>query len=208
MRTTLARSETPTVPSRPETEAVTSILEAWRTGDPEAGERLMPLVYTELRRLAGHYMGLERADHTLQPTALVHEAYLRLLAQRSLDWQSRAHFVAVAATMMRRVLLNHARALQAGKRGSGERAISFAEIGELGTRSPEEVLALEEALTALAELEPRLGRVVELRLFGGFTVAEAARYLGSSPATVKRDWRLARAWLQRRLAPNGRATAR
>ena len=178
---------------------VTRLLHAWRSGDAGAAERLLPLVYDELRRLARHHLRGERREHTLEPTALVHEAYLRLVEQRRLAWQSRDHFVAVAATMMRRVLLNHARERLAGKRGGGEMPVSLEVVGDLGGRRPAEIVALDDALRSLAQAEPRLAQVVELRLFGGLTIRETARYLEISPATLKRDWQLARAWLRRAL---------
>lgn len=178
---------------------VTHLLRSWRQGDDGAVERLMPLVYEELRRLARHRLQGERRGHTLEPTALVHEAFLRLVEQRRLDWRSRAHFVAVAATMMRRVLLNHARDRVAAKRGGGEIPVSLEVVGDIAGRRPEEILALNDALEVLAQAEPRLARIVELRLFGGFTVRETARFLEISPATLKRDWQLVRAWLRREL---------
>lgn len=176
----------------------TDLLQAWRHGDQGAMDALMPLVYDELHRLARHHMQGERAGHTLQPTALLHEAWLRLTEQRELDWMSRAHFVAMASTMMRRVLLNHARDRRAAKRRRDE-PLPLELCEEIAGRRPEEILGLDEALKRLAGLEPRLGRVVELRVFGGFTVEEAARYLGLSTATLKRDWRLAKAWIQREM---------
>lgn len=178
---------------------VTQLLRVWRQGDDGAAERLMPLVYEELRRLARHRLRGERLEHTLEPTALVHEAYLRLVEQRRLDWRSRAHFVAVAATMMRRVLLNHARDRVAAKRGGGEIPVSLEVVGDIAGRRPEEILALNDALESLGQAEPRLARIVELRLFGGFSLRETARFLEISPATLKRDWQLVRAWLRREL---------
>lgn len=178
---------------------VTGMLHAWRAGDTAVMDRLMPLVYGELRRLAGHYMRAERGGHTLQATALIHEAYLRLVEQRGLDWRSRAHFVAVAATMMRRVLLNHARAGSAGKRGAGESPVALDSVAQSLGWSPTELISLDDALRDLFRNSPRLGQIVELRLFGGFSVVESARYLEVSTATVKRDWRLAKAWLRRQL---------
>jgi len=178
---------------------ITRLLQAWRRGDGDALDRLMPLVYDEMRRLAGHYMRDERPDHTLQPTALVHEAFLRIAEQQDLDWQGRAHFAAMLATMMRRVLLNHARDRAAGKRGDGIPDLRLDDIAGWWSREPEEALDLEMALRRLSENEPRLARITELRLFGGFDVEETARYLNLSTATVKRDWRLARAFLHREL---------
>lgn len=195
----------------------TDLLQAWRHGDQDAMDALMPLVYDELHRLARAYMRDERAGHTLQPTALLHEAWLRLTEQRELDWTSRAHFVALAATMMRRVLLNYARDRRAAKRrrevrlqSSSQGALRSSpptpqgalriELCEaIAGREPAEIVELDDALKRLARLEPRLGKVVELRVFGGFSVEEAARYLGLSTATLKRDWRLAKAWLRREM---------
>jgi len=180
----------------------TDLLQAWRHGDPHAMDAAMALVYDELHRLAYHHMRGERADHTLQPTALIHEAWLRLTEQRELDWHSRAHFVAMASTMMRRVLLNWARDGQAAKRRGGTR-VPLAQCEQMAGRRPQEIVELDAALERLAKVEPRLARVVELRLFGGFTVDEAARYLGLSTATLKRDWRLAKAWIRRELGGGG-----
>lgn len=178
----------------------TDLLQAWRHGDQDAMEALMPLVYDELHRLARHHMRGERAGHTLQPTALLHEAWLRLTAQRELDWTSRAHFVALASTMMRRVLLNYARDRQAAKRRR-EEPLPIELCETIAGREPVEIVELDDAMKRLAGLEPRLAKVVELRVFGGFTVDEAARYLGLSAATLKRDWRLAKAWLRREMGP-------
>ena len=177
---------------------VTQLLADLRKGKPEAASKLMPLVYEELRRLARHYMWQERPDHTLQPTALVHEAYLRLVGQERVNWQSRAHFLGLAGQMMRRILVDYARAHQTDKRGGRQIEVSLEE--ELEMFSPErslELVALDEALIRLAELSPRQTQIVELRFFGGLTVEETAEVLGIAPKTVKRDWSAARAWLHR-----------
>lgn len=168
--------------------------------------RLIPLVYDQLHRVAAARFECERANHTLQPTALVHEAYLRLVDQRRVRWQNRAHFIGVAAHLMRRILIDHARGRRAAKRGGPHDKITLAStIDELpAVQRPSEldeidVLALEDALTRLTELDAQQGRIVELRFYGGLTVEETAEVLGISPATVKRDWRLAKAWLHREM---------
>jgi RNA polymerase sigma factor (TIGR02999 family) len=177
---------------------VTALLRDWSGGDRAALERLMPLVYQELRRLAASYLRVERPDHTLQPTALVHEAYLRLVDQRGVNWQNRAHFFGIAAQMMRRILVDHARRRQAAKRDATALRLE-ANGGEAG-RDPE-LLALDQALCGLESLDARQARIVELRFFGGLTVEETAEVAGVSPATVKREWRTARAWLAREIRP-------
>ncbi len=167
-----------------------------RSGNKEALTKLIPLVYDELHRLAEHYMRNERVGHTLQPTALINEAYMRLASAEKADWQHRAHFVAVAAGTMRRVLIDHARKRKAAKRGGEQAALPLEDNLEfLSEERPEELIALDEALTRLQELDPRQSQVVELRFFGGLTVEETAEVLGISPKTVKRDWAVARAWL-------------
>lgn len=177
---------------------VTLLLEQMQAGDPGASGKLVPLVYDELRRLAGHYMREERVDHTLQPTALVHEAYLKLADQRRVQWAGRTHFVAVAATAMRRILLDHARRHKAEKRGGGRKATL--EDGLAVTPDEQvDILALDEALTRLEAVDPRQARLVELRFFGGLNIEETAEALDVSPTTIKRDWRFARAWLRREL---------
>ena len=178
---------------------VTSLLLSWGRGDPDAIERLAPLVYGELRRLARRELRGERAAHTLQPTALVHEAYLRLVGQRGVSWQNRAHFFAVASRVMRRILVDHARSRNAAKRGSGGRTVCLAEAGPLGQQRPADLIALDDALTGLAAIDPRQSRIVELRFFGGLTVEEAAHVTGLSPRTIKREWRMAKAWLGREI---------
>ncbi len=178
---------------------VTAILRAWRQGDREATEQLMSLVYDELRAMAAGYLRGERANHTLEPTALVHEAYLRLVDQRDVDWQERAHFFGVAAAIMRRILLDHARRRLALKRGEG-RALPIISSRELAVERPPELIALDEALTRLAEFDPEKAKLVELKFFTGLTVAETASALGCSTATVTRQWRTARAWLFHQLS--------
>lgn len=180
---------------------VTALLKDWSGGDGAALERLMPLVYGELRRLAASYLRVERKDHTLQPTALVHEAYLRLVDQRSVNWQNRAHFFGIAARMMRRILVDHARRRQAAKRDAP--ALMIEVFGGAGGERDPELLALDEALSGLEALDARQAKIVELRFFGGLTVEETAQAEGISPATVKREWRTARAWLAREIRPAG-----
>jgi len=181
---------------------VTGLLLAWGRGDQSAADRLVPAVYDELHRRAERAMRREGGDHTLQATALVHESYLRLVDQRRVEWRSRAHFFAIAATVMRRILVDHARARLAAKRGGGAAPITLAGAGEgAAADGADEVdlLALHEALERLAVLDPEQARLVELRYFGGLTIDETADALGVSPATVKREWTLARAWLRREL---------
>jgi len=178
---------------------ITRQIDAARAGDTAALDALFPIVYDELRRLARAALARERADHTLQPTALVHEAYLRLVAQHSADWAGRAYFFSLAASLMRRILVNHARDRTALKRGGGAAAVTLSEAervadGEL------DVLGLHEALERLAALDPRQARVVELKFFGGLEIDEIAGVVGVSPATVRRDWSLARLWLGRELS--------
>ena len=156
---------------------------------------MTPLVYDELRRLARFFLAAERSDHTLQPTALVHEAYVRLADQRSVDWRNRAHFLGVAASMMRRILINHARARQAAKREGFTQALSLEDALGVFTNPRIDLLDLNRALQELSEMDPQQGRVVELRYFGGLTIEETAEVMGISPATVKREWGTARLWL-------------
>ena len=168
---------------------------------PEDGpDGILPIVYAELRRLAASYLSRERQGHTLQPTALVHEAYVRLIDQRQIDWNNRAQFIGLAAVMMRRILVNHARDRIADKRGGGAEHVPLTLAGE-GIGAPEvDLLDLHEALNDLTETDPRKGRIVELKFFGGLTTAEIAENLGLSVATVERDWKFARAWLYRAMA--------
>lgn len=166
-----------------------------RGGDVAARDAIVPLVYGELRRLAASYLRRERPNHTLQPTALVHEAYMKMVGQRAVVWQNRAHFMAVAAIVMRRLLVNHARDRAAAKRGDGVVPESLTVVGDVAGQSPVDLLALDTALDKLAALDERKGRVVELKFFGGLSTTEAAEALGISVATVERDWSFARAWL-------------
>jgi RNA polymerase sigma factor (TIGR02999 family) len=182
---------------------VTQWLIDWRNGNQEALAHMMPLVYNELRRLAHRYLQRERPDHTLQATALVHEAYLRLVDQRQAQWQNRAHFFGLAAQMMRRILVDHARHQHAAKRGGAEQKLSLDEAVWVSTEHATDLTALDDALTRLAGLDPQQSRLVELRFFGGLTIDETAEVLGVSPATVKREWSLARAWLYREFQQGG-----
>jgi RNA polymerase sigma factor (TIGR02999 family) len=177
---------------------VTGLLVAWGNGEQGAHGALMDAVYGELRQLARAYLRRERGDHTLPPTALVHEAYLKLVDQKRVRWQNRAHFFAIAARQMRRILVDHARAHRAGKRGGGA-TIPLTDIDIAIDPSDVDVLELESALEKLTTLDPRQSRLVELRFFGGLTVEETAAVLHVAPITVKRDWALARAWLYREL---------
>jgi RNA polymerase sigma-70 factor, ECF subfamily len=163
-------------------------------GNQDAIPKLVPLVYDEMRRLANRYMRRERTNHTLQATALVHEAYLKLVEQRS-DWRSRAHFFAVAAQVMRHILIDHARGHTRAKRGGAKEAVALDEALVFSEEKSAELLAVDEAMQRLAKLDPRQSKIVEMRFFGGLTVEETAEALGISPITVKRDWSLARAWL-------------
>ena len=192
---TLQRFEMP-MPSGPD---VTRLLDEWSRGDRHALDRLLPLVYSELRRIAARQLRRERDGHTLQPTALVHEAYLRLVEQRSVDWRSRAHFYGVAAQMMRRVLVDHARRQAAQKRGDAGQRVPLDDIAETASAPQIPVLALDDALSRLEQVDGGLARIVELRAFGGLTIDEAAHVLNVSPSTAKRDWRTAKAWLAREL---------
>jgi RNA polymerase sigma factor (TIGR02999 family) len=178
---------------------VTALLGEWSRGNQTALDRLLPLVYAELRRVAARQLRNERADHTLQPTALVHEVYLRIVDQRQVDWQNRAHFFGVAARVMRRILVDHARRHGASKRGDGVRCVSIDEAKEIATSNEMPILALDQALERLESVDADLARIVELRAFGGLTIEEAAHVLGVSPSTAKRDWRTAKSWLNREL---------
>jgi RNA polymerase sigma factor (TIGR02999 family) len=185
---------------------VTQLLQKAQTGDKNALDRLFPVVYRELRRVASHQLANERGDHTLQPTALVHEAYLRLISQHSVDWSNRAHFFSIAAEMMRRILVNHAIEKKAQKRGAGETVISLDDIGggifgkEISGRGISvsdgfDVILLDEILKRLGEMDARQAKIIELRFFGGLTVPEVAEVLKISEATVNREWRSAKAWI-------------
>mgnify|MGYP001405660635 CR=1 FL=1 len=178
---------------------VTSLLAEIHGGNRRAESELIPLIYDELRRLAAYYMRRERSDHTLQATALVHEAYLRLSKQREVTWQNRAHFFAIAGKLMRRLLVDHARAHSRSKRGGSQQKISLEEALLFSEEQSEELMLLDTALTQLTEEHPRQSQIVELRFFGGLTVEEVAEVLKVSPKTVKRDWSVARAWLYREI---------
>jgi len=193
--------------SKVEPGAATQLLLAWRAGDREALDQMLPLVYQELHRLAGRYLAAERPGHTLQPTALVHEAYLRLINQRSVDWRNRAQFLGVAANMMRRILVNHARDRVAAKRPGDRERVSLS-VAEVPSDSSEvDLIALEDALERLAALDARKARVVELKFFGGLSMNEIAEILEISRATVEREWSFARAWLFDALEGPGAAAA-
>jgi len=174
---------------------VTVLLAKLTKGNQEAAGKLIPLVYSEMRRLAGAYMRRERSDHTLQPTALVNEAYLKLVEQRGVDWQSRSHFFGIAAQVMRRILVDHARGHMRDKRGGGQKPVPIDEAMVFAPEQSEEILKLNEALDRLTKLDERQGKIVELRFFGGLTVEQTAEMMGISPKTVKRDWSMAKAWL-------------
>ncbi len=178
---------------------ITQLLLEWSKGDTGALDRLMPLVYEELRQLARRYMAGERPGHTLQTTALINEAYLRLIDHKEMQWQNRAHFFGVAAQAMRRILVDHARTRDAAKRGGGAPKASLEDAAVVPER-PAELIALDEALTDLATIDPRKSQVVELRYFGGLSVEETAEVLGVSPVTVMRDWSTAKAWLLRAMS--------
>jgi RNA polymerase sigma-70 factor, ECF subfamily len=178
-----------------ETAEVTLLLSALTRGEDSAASKLIPLVYDELRRLASSYMRRERVDHTLQSTALVHEAYLKLVEQRSVNWQSRAHFFGVAAQLMRRILIDHARGHSRQKRGGEQHKVSLDEVFVFSEQQADELLAVDDCLNRLAKIDPRQARIVEMRFFGGLSVDESAEALGISPKTVKRDWSVAKAWL-------------
>ena len=187
---------------------VTKLLQDWSVGNREALDKLLPLVYDELRRLAHSYLTHERADHTLQTTALVHEAYLKLIDQRSVNWQNRAHFFAISAQAMRRILLDNARRHTAAKRGSGGQKVSLEEVATLSRDTANEsLIELDEALQKLAVIDPEQGRIVELRYFGGLTIEETAEVLNISPSTVQREWTTARAWLYQAIKGEADAVA-
>ena len=188
-----------TDPESPTRLDVSVLLRAWSDGDSNALDRLTPIVYDELHRLARRYLRGERPDHSLQTTALVNEAYLRLVDHTRMEWQDRAHFFAVSAQVMRRILVDHARRRNA-KRGRGLRRVSLDEATMIGGERPTDLAALDDALTLLAERDPRKAQVVEMRFFGGLSVEESAEVLGVSAVTVMRDWRTAKAWLYRELS--------
>jgi len=184
----------------PSGDDITQLLRAWGDGNQAALERLMPLVYAQLRQAAHRYMARERRGHTLQTTALVNEVYVRLAKAREMRWQDRVHFFAVSAQMMRRILTDHARAHQYAKRGGGAPVVSLDEAPEVSQKPRADLEALDDALKRLAEVDERKSRVVELRYFGGLSVEETSEVLKVSPETVMRDWKLAKAWLLRELS--------
>jgi RNA polymerase sigma factor (TIGR02999 family) len=179
---------------------VTQLLQSWSHGNRQAMADLLPLVYDELRRLAASYMRFESPGHTLQATALVHEAYMKLIQQREVNWKSRAHFFGISAQMIRRILVDHIRATRAQKRGSGFVALSLDEALGVSEKKSWEIIALDDALKTLAHMDPQQAKIVELRFFAGLSIEETATVVGVSPATVKRDWVTAKAWLFRELS--------
>jgi len=182
-------------------EDVTSMLIQWSEGDPEALNRLLPVIYDELHRIAERYFRKERSNNTLQPTALVNEVYLRLVNQSDIDWQNRAQFFGIAATNMRRILVERARARNAAKRGNGVYKVDLTQISDVPNNdNPLDLLALDRALAELATFDPQQCRIVECKFFGGLSIEETSEVLGVSPATVKREWALAKAWLFRELS--------
>jgi RNA polymerase sigma factor (TIGR02999 family) len=178
---------------------ITHLLNEWNAGDPQALDRLTPLVYEELRHQAARYLRRERPGHTLQTTALIHEAYLRLVDAKDVHWESRTHFFAIAANLMRRILVDHARRRDADKRGGSQVQVQLNEALAVADATNVDLLAINEALDKLAVIDPQQARVVELRFFGGLSVEETAAALGVSPKTIKRDWSVARAWLRREI---------
>jgi RNA polymerase sigma factor (TIGR02999 family) len=179
---------------------VTELLSRWTRGDHEALDALVPVVYRELRRMAARYLRRERAEHTLQPTALVHEAFLKLIDQRDVRWQSRAHFFGVSARLMRRILVDHGRERAARKRGGGRHRIPIDDALAITASNQIDILAVDDALHRLASIDPDQVRLVELRFFAGLTIDETAEILGWSSGSVKREWTVAKAWLQRELS--------
>ena len=179
---------------------VTQLLLGWGQGDKEALDRLVPIVYDELRRQAARYLRRERVGHTLQTTALIHEAYLRLVDQKNVHWQNRAHFFGIAAQLMRRILVDHARTKKRAKRGGSDVRVSLGDVQAVVKGKDLDVVALDEALDRLSEIDEQQSKIVELRFFSGLTVEETAEVLGISTATVKRDWSMARAWLHREIS--------
>lgn len=182
-----------------DSENVTRLLQDWSNGNERALEELLPLIYNELRHLAHHFLNRERPGHTLQTTALVHEAYLRLIDQKDARWQNRSHFFAIAAQAMRRILIDSARRHAAIKRGGPQEKLSLDEVADVSLEPNNKLLALDEAINALAAIDPEQSRIVELRYFGGLTIDETAEVIKASPATVKREWAMARAWLYQAL---------
>jgi RNA polymerase sigma factor (TIGR02999 family) len=178
---------------------ITHVLERWSNGEQSALDELLPLIYKELRRLAASYLRRERRDHTLQPTALINEVFLRLIDQHDIKWQNRAHFFGVAARLMRRILVDHARAHQAAKRGGEHYSLSLSKADRIGGQPTLDILTLHLTLQRLEQLDPQQARIVELRFFGGLTIEESAEVLSISHATVEREWKMARAWLRQEM---------
>ncbi|MFN0112044.1 MAG: sigma-70 family RNA polymerase sigma factor [Blastocatellia bacterium] len=178
---------------------VTQLLRNWQNGDQSSRDQLLGIVYDELRRQAARYLRRERPDHTLQPTALVHEAYLQLIDQSHVSWENRAHFFGVAARLMRRILVDHARAHQAEKRGKGNEKLALDEAIAVPENKDLNILALNDALEELVRMDEQQSRIVELRYFGGLSIEETAAVTGVSPATVKREWAMAKAWLNNQI---------
>ena len=183
-------------------QGVTELLVAWTNGDKNAGDQLMTIVYQELHRLAHYYMKRESPGHTLQTSALVNEAFVRLIDQRNVQWQNRAHFFGIAAQMMRRILVDYARQRRFAKRGGGTQTISLDEALIISEERSSEVIDLDEALVKLVDFDQRKSQIVELRFFGGLSIEETAEVLAVSPGTVMRDWTLAKAWLRREMTNN------
>jgi RNA polymerase sigma factor (TIGR02999 family) len=183
-----------------DTEHVTQLLQDWSKGNQQALEELLPLIYNELRHLAHNFLYRERSGHTLQTTALVHEAYLKLIDQKDARWQNRSHFFAIAAQAMRRILIDSARRHAAMKRGGPQEKLSLDEVADISLEPNTRLLALDEALKALAEVDAMQSQIVELRYFGGLTIEETAEVMKSSPATIKREWAMARAWLYQQMS--------
>lgn len=188
----------------PSPHQITQLLKDWSNGDQTARDELMRFVYEELRRMAHQHMRKESPGHTLQTTALVHEAFLRLVDQSEVEWQNRAHFFGIAAQMMRRILVDHARSRQYAKRGGDARHVSLDEVAIVCEERAADVVALDDALTSLAVIDQRKSRIVELRFFGGLSIEETAAVLAVSPGTVMRDWTLTKAWLRREMTAEGK----
>jgi len=184
---------------------LTQLLVSWSKGDKEALDKLVPLVYAELRRIARRHMGRESPGHTLQTSALINEAYMKLVDRRNVQWQDRAHFFAVAAQVMRHILIDHARSRHYAKRGAGARKVSLEDTAVLSNERAADLVALDDALNALAAIDPRKSRIIELRFFGGLSIEETAEILKIAPVTVTREWRAARAWLRREMSSGERA---
>jgi len=185
----------PTIP-----QGITQLLTRWSSGDKAALDELIPIIYPDLRRLARAYMGRENSGHTLQTSALINEAYLRLVNQQGVEWKDRAHFFAVAAQVMRHILVDHARRYQSNKRGGGAEHLPLDELAVLGEQRAAELIALDDALTRLATIDQRKSQIVELRFFGGLTVEETAEVMKLAPITVMREWRAVKAWLGREIS--------